>query len=70
MFFFLLQVSKLKLENTDLPTDGDIGVDIEPNCLTNPAHSLFNDENKHCSEFFIELLYAMEHFESIQHFGM
>ena len=37
--------------------------------MTDPKHSLFEDDTKKCTEFFIELLNAMENFEAIKRFG-
>ena len=48
-------------------SDGDIGVDIEPNCLNDAKHPLFVIEN--CKNLYTELLLHLENFESIQNFG-
>ena len=48
--------------------DGDLGVEIEPNCLNNPTNPLLPDEAS-CGQMYKELLYSLENINSIQGLG-
>ena len=70
-FYFSSQVkTKIHLEilKNGFNLDGDLGVEIEPNCLNNPTNPLLPDEAS-CGQMYKELLYNLENINSIQGLG-
>ena len=70
-FYFSSQVKNknhLQVLKNGSNLDGDLGVEIEPNCLNNPTNPLLPDETS-CGQMYKELLQHLENINSIQGLG-
>ena len=71
-FYFSSQVKNknhLEVLKNGSNLDGDLGVEIEPNCLNNPTNPLLPDETS-CGQMYKELLlHSLKNINSIQGLG-